>query len=89
MKTRMGITCLLWALEVPVYDLVLVEVVHACGDLLGPLNQLLGRDVLPCTRGRTSGSEDIEEVDDDILSHLSQANGGFITVAAKHFPDFY
>ena len=37
---------LLWTLEVPVYDLVLVEVVHPGGDLFGPLHQLLGRNIL-------------------------------------------
>ncbi len=31
-------------------DLVLVEVVHPCGDLLGPLHQLLGRHVLAYTQ---------------------------------------
>jgi hypothetical protein len=33
-----------------VNDLVLVEVVHPCCDLLGPLHQLLGRHVLACTQ---------------------------------------
>lgn len=37
---------LLWTFQVPVYDLVLVEIVHAGGDLLGPLHHLPGRHVL-------------------------------------------
>ena len=37
---------LLWTFQISVYDLVLVEIVHPRGDLLGPLHQLLGRDLL-------------------------------------------
>ena len=37
---------LLWTFQISVYDLVLMEVVHPSGDLLGPLHQLLGRHLL-------------------------------------------
>ena len=37
---------LLGTLEVSVYNLVLVEIVHTSGQLLGPLHQLLGVNLL-------------------------------------------
>ena len=37
---------LLWTLEISVYNLILMEVVHASGNLLGPVNQFLWRNLL-------------------------------------------
>ena len=38
------------------YNLMLMEVVHASGDLFGPLHQLLGRHLLPLPEGAEEGA---------------------------------
>jgi hypothetical protein len=64
-------TGLLWTLKIPVNDLVLVEVVHPCGDLLGPLHQLLGRHVLAYTQTgpRVQRPHTLSASRDGILRH--------------------
>ena len=36
----------LWTLEIPVYDFVVVQVLHARRDLLGPVHQSAGWDAV-------------------------------------------
>ena len=66
------ITVLLGALQVSVYNLVLVEVVHASGDLLGPLHQLLGVNFLPV-------SQEVEEGPEGAVLHDNTEHRGLDT----------
>jgi hypothetical protein len=69
------VTGLLWTLEIPVNDLVLVEVVHPCGDLFGPLHQLLWRHVLAYTqtgsRVQRSAHPEMEFLDTNLTKDSS------------------
>ena len=63
---------LLWALQVSVYNLVLVEVVHPSGNLFGPLHQLLGGHLLPLPEGP-------EECPVGAVLHHNTEHGGLDT----------
>ena len=71
-STFMHYVYLLWAFQVSVYNLMLVEVVHASGDLFGPLHQLLRRHLLPLPEGS-------EECPVGAVLHHNTEHGGLDT----------
>ena len=70
---------LLWTFQISVDDLVLVEVVHPGGDLLGPLHQLLGRHLLAVP-------EQVEEGAVGAVLHYDAEHGGLDAHAPENVP---